>query len=74
MLELATSEPATVSQDTPAPAQQEARISETDMDKLADKVSEAASPKTEAERAPLAAAIKAAFLPVTHTLRITPEP
>lgn len=51
MLELATSEPATVSQDTPAPAQTEARISETDMDKLADKVSEAASPKSEAERA-----------------------
>ena len=35
---------------------------------------EAAVRKTEAERAPLAAAIKAAFVPVTHTLRITPEP
>jgi len=51
MSELATSEPEAVSQDTPVAAQQEARISETDMDKLADKVSEAASPKTEAERA-----------------------
>lgn len=51
MSELATSEPVAVSQDTPAPTQSEARISEKDMDKLADKVSEAASPKSEAERA-----------------------
>lgn len=51
MSELATSEPETVSQDTPAPAQTEARISENDMNKLADKVSEAATPKSEAERA-----------------------
>ncbi len=29
--------------------------------------------KTEAERAPLAAAIKAAFVPVTHTIQIRPE-
>lgn len=34
---------------------------------------EAAVKKTEAERAPLAAAIKTAFAPVTHTIRITPE-
>lgn len=51
MSELATSEPVAVSQDTPAQPQTEARISENDMDKLADKVSEAASPKSEAERA-----------------------
>lgn len=31
---------------------------------------EAAVKKTEAERAPLAAAIKTAFVPVTHTIRI----
>jgi hypothetical protein len=29
--------------------------------------------KTEAERAPLAAAIPAAFVPVTHTIRIVIE-
>ena len=34
---------------------------------------EAAAAKTEAERAPLAAAIKAAFVPVTHHLKITAE-
>ncbi len=34
---------------------------------------EAAVRKTEDDRAPLAAAIKTAFLPVTHTVRITPE-
>ena len=51
MSELATEAPETVATDTPAPTQSEARISEKDMDKLADKVSEAASPKSEAERA-----------------------
>jgi hypothetical protein len=34
---------------------------------------EAVAAKTEAERAPLAAAIKAAFAPVTHTIRISAE-
>jgi hypothetical protein len=34
---------------------------------------EGAVKKTEAERAPLAEAIKTAFVPVTHTIRITPE-
>ena len=34
---------------------------------------EAAVAKTEAERAPLAAAIKSAFVPVTHTINISPE-
>lgn len=53
MSELATSEPETVSQDTPSSATTatESRISEKDMDKLADKVSEAATPKSEADRA-----------------------
>jgi hypothetical protein len=31
---------------------------------------EAAAARTELERAPLAAAIKAAFVPVTHTVKI----
>ena len=34
---------------------------------------EAVAKQTEAERAPLAAAIKTAFVPVTHTLRIEPS-
>ncbi len=34
---------------------------------------EAVAARTEAERAPLAQAIKAALVPVTHTIRITPE-
>ncbi len=34
---------------------------------------EAVATKSEAERAPLAAAIKTAFVPVTHTLKITAE-
>jgi hypothetical protein len=51
MSELATSEPVTVSQDTPSPSPNETRIAEKDMDALAEKVSEAATPKSEAERA-----------------------
>jgi hypothetical protein len=35
---------------------------------------EGAVKKTEAERTPLAEAIKAAFVPVKHTLRIEPAP
>ena len=35
---------------------------------------EAVAARTESEREPLAAAIKAAFVPVTHTLKITTAP
>lgn len=52
MTELATEAPVTGATDTPMPTPStDARISEKDMDKLADKVSEAATPKSEAERA-----------------------